>query len=160
MRAITDRGYMCEATYGLVRTSAMRAVRQQANRIHSDRVVLCELALRAPFVHAPEAVIWRRIHAGNNIRDIRARMAWFQPELQRSGDIRLPHWHHLWDMAAMMFRVDVGFLTWCRCWIEVARVGVRYRRSLAKDLAVAGAMAVTGRSQRQARYRRADGPDA
>jgi glycosyltransferase involved in cell wall biosynthesis len=157
MRAITDRRYMCEATYGLIRTAALRSVRAQANRTHSDRVVLCELALRQPFVHAREAVIWRRLHAGNQFSDIRGRMAWFQPELQRSGTIRLPHWRHFGDMAAMVLRVDVDPLTWSRCWLEVGRVGYRYWRSLAKDLAVAAAMAVTGKTGRLARYRRAGG---
>jgi glycosyltransferase involved in cell wall biosynthesis len=155
MRAITDRKYVCEAMYGVFRTSSMRSVRPQANRIPSDYVLLSELALRRPFVFAPEAVIWRRIHGGNRFRDPRARMVWFQPELQLSGEIRLPFWRHLGDMAVMLFRAEVDPPTWCRCWVEVGRVGCRYWRSLVKDVAVAGQMAVMGRSRRRARYRRA-----
>jgi glycosyltransferase involved in cell wall biosynthesis len=158
MRAIADRRYTCEAIYGVFRTAAMRSVRPQANRIPSDYVVLCELAIRRPFVHAPEAMIWRRIHAGNRFRDPRARMVWFEPRLQLTGQIRLPFWRHLGDMAMMMLRVDVDPLTWCRCWFEVVgRVGWRYWRPLAKDVAVAAKMAVMGKSRRLARYRRAAG---
>ena len=91
-----------------VQDGGVRSVRPQANRIPSDYVVLCELAMRQPFVHAPEAMIWRRIHAGNRFRDPRARMVWFEPGLQLTGQIRLPFWRYLGDMAVMMLRVDDG----------------------------------------------------
>jgi hypothetical protein len=60
-------------------------------------------------------------------------------------------------MAVMLLRIDVGPLTWCRCWLEVCRVGYRYWRSLAKDVVVAARMAMMGKSRRLARYQRAAG---
>ena len=126
MRALSDEAYMCEATYGLVRMSTLREVRPQGNFLSSDRIMLCELAARAPFCHEPDAVLYRRLHEGNAFRDWRARMAWFQPELKRSGRVRLPFWHQLFGYLAMITRTPLRVADRARCTLEVgALVGHR-----------------------------------
>jgi glycosyltransferase involved in cell wall biosynthesis len=152
IRALVDRRYMCEATYGVARTSALRAIRPQANFLHSDRIVLCELATRAPFLHEPAAVFYRRLHAGNVFQDWRGRMSWFQPELKRSGSIRLPHWHLLGGYAAMVIRADLSLEERLRCELEIARWAVSTARSLVADLVYAARMLTLGPAGRRSRY--------
>jgi glycosyltransferase involved in cell wall biosynthesis len=152
MRALADEGYMCEATYGLVRMSALRAVKPQGNFLSSDRIMLCELATRGPFRYEPDSVLYRRLHEGNAFRDWRARMAWFQPELKRSGKVRLPFWHQLFGYLAMIGRTPLGFLDRVRCTLEVVRWSVKMSRSLVADVVYAMRMILMGRSRRQARY--------
>lgn len=152
IRALTDRQYMCEATYGVARLSALRAVPPQDNSLHSDRILLCELALREPFRFARGAVLYRRLHLGNVLQDARAHMSWFQPELRRSGRVRLPHWKLLVGYARMVARADVGRTDRARCALEVGRWALTARRSLAMDLFDAGRMLLIGRNRRRRRY--------
>jgi glycosyltransferase involved in cell wall biosynthesis len=152
MRALADEDYMCEATYGLARMSALRAIRPQGNFLSSDRIMLCELASRAPFRYEPEALLYRRLHEGNAFRDWRARMAWFQPELKRSGKVRLPFWHQLFGYLAMIGRAPLRPVDRVRCALEVGRWSVKMSRSLVADVVYAARMIVIGRTRRQARY--------
>ena len=80
IRSIADWRYSCEASYGLMRMSALREVRPQMNHVHSDRVVLSELALRRPFVLLEEPLFYKRIYEHNAYADPRGRMVWYQPE--------------------------------------------------------------------------------
>lgn len=152
IRALTDMRYMCEATYGVMRTRSLRAVRPQANFLHSDRIVLCELATRAPFLHEPDAVFYRRLHPGNVFGDWRGRMSWFQPELKRSGRIRLPHWHLLAGYAAMIVRCDLPASDRLRSAFEIARWAVAASRRLVADVVYALRMVTLGRTGRRTRY--------
>jgi glycosyltransferase involved in cell wall biosynthesis len=152
MRALADARYMCEATYGLVRMSALRAIRPQGNFLHSDRIVLCELAARGPFHHEPEAILYRRLHEGNAFRDWRGRMSWFQPELKRSGKVRLPHWQLLFGYLGMIGRTRLSLLDRARCTVEVGLWSLKASRSLVADLVYAARMITMGRTGRKARY--------
>jgi glycosyltransferase involved in cell wall biosynthesis len=152
LRAIADRWYMCEGIYGVVRVSSMRAVRLQANHLHSDRTVLAELALRRPFAVANEAILYRRLHGGNAFRDWRGRMAWFQPELKQTGAIRLPHWLQLVDYMCVLLRADLGPKQSILCSIEVLNWVLRSWRNLAMDVVAAGMMLAGGKARRRLRY--------
>ena len=101
--------------------SALREVHPQSNHIHSDRVVLSELAVRGPFALVDEHLFCKRHHAGNFYRDWRARMAWFQPQLAISGQVRLPHWWQTVDYVAMFTRVRISPVGRLRCGAEVLR---------------------------------------
>ena len=108
IRSIADWRYSCEASYGLMRMSALREVRPQMNHVHSDRVVLSELALRRPFVLLEEPLFYKRIYEQSAYADPRGRMVWYQPELARTGGIRLPHWQQAGDYVAMLGRSRMG----------------------------------------------------
>ena len=152
MRSLSARDYMCEGVYGVVRTNAMRRVRPQSNHMHSDRVVLCELAIPHRFAHARDAVLYRRWHVGNMFVDWRARMAWFQPELKRTGQIRMPHWLQIFDYSTMLFRNRLPFIEWAKCWVEVVRWMAHSWRSLGMDVLFAVRMLTVGKAARLRRY--------
>ena len=152
IRALTDFRYMCEATYGVARMTALRAIRPQANFLHSDRIVMCELAARAPFHLEPSAVFYRRIHAGNVYRDWRGRMSWFQPELMKSGKLRLPHWRLLLGYLVMIGRCNLTPSERTRSVLAIGGWAVAARRSLVMDILYAARMVTLGRTGRRARY--------
>jgi glycosyltransferase involved in cell wall biosynthesis len=153
LRSISSRQYACEASYGLMRTHALREVRPQTNHLHSDRIVLCELALRRPFYLIEEPLFFKRHHDGNVYRDWRARMAWYQPELVLSGGIRLPHWLQVVDYLTMLGRSRIDPLDRARCAGEILLCFWRMRGNLIMDLVDALRMALRGRSARRRRYR-------
>ncbi len=152
LASIADRDYTCEATYGLMRTSALREVRPQTNHLHSDRVVLCELALRAPFLLVSEPLFLKRHHEDNVYQDWRGRAAWYEPDLKRTGGVRLPHFRQAVDFLAMLTRSRLAPLERVRCTLQVARWAWDMRRSFAMDLVDAGHMLVRGAEWRRRRY--------
>jgi glycosyltransferase involved in cell wall biosynthesis len=152
VRSLSAEDYMCEGTYGLMRVDALRRIRPQSNHMHSDRVMLCELALRHRFAFAEKAVLSKRWHVGNTFVDWRARTAWFQPELKHTGQIRLPYWSQLFDYSTMMLRNRLPAPEWVRCWTEIVRWAVTSWRSFGMDLLYAGRMATTGKAARRRRY--------
>lgn len=152
MAAISHRAYGCEATYGLTRTSALRQVRPQTNHLHSDRIVLSELAIRRPFHVIPEPLFYKRLHTDNMYRDWRGRMAWYQPELKQTGSIRLPHLLQTGDYIAMLLRVQLRPIDRLRCFGTLLWWCWHMRRSFAMDAFDAARMLVRGREARRRRY--------
>jgi glycosyltransferase involved in cell wall biosynthesis len=152
MAAISHREYACEATYGVMRTSALREVRPQTNHLHSDRIVLCELAMRGPFHVIEEPLFFKRHHNDNMYRDWRGRMAWYQPELKASGAIRMPHLLQTADYLAMLGRARLGVVDRIRCLGTLAWWCWHMRRSFAMDAYDATRMLIKGREARRRRY--------
>ena len=152
IRSIADWRYSCEASYGLMRMSALREVRPQMNHVHSDRVVLSELALRRPFVLLEEPLFYKRIYEQSAYADPRGRMVWYQPELARTGGIRLPHWQQAGDYVAMLGRSRMGIADRAMCSVELLRCYWHMRRDLALDALDGLRMATRGRQARRRRY--------
>jgi glycosyltransferase involved in cell wall biosynthesis len=152
IRSIADWRYSCEASYGLMRMSALREVRPQMNHVHSDRVVLSELALRRPFVVLDEPLFFKRIYEESAYADPRGRMVWYQPELARTGGIRLPHWQQAGDYVAMLGRSRMGIVDRAMCSVEVLRCCWHMRRDLALDVLDGFRMMAGGRQARRRRY--------
>ena len=115
------RNHGCEPTYGVVRTDLLRATGLQRNYTDSDRVMLCDLALRGPFVELDEPLFFKRYHRKNMYTDWRARMVWFNPS--RKGAITFPNWlqcGHLFAVAAQVpdrKRDKAACLAICAYWI-------------------------------------------
>jgi len=152
IRSIARFDDACEATYGLMRMRALKEVRPQTNHLHSDRIVLTELALRRPFHLIEIPLFYKRIHEGNAYRDLRGRMAWFQPELTLTGRIRLPHWQQAADYLTMLSRSRIDPLERLRCGAEVLRCIWRMRRYLAIDVVDGVRMFLRGKGGRCRRY--------
>lgn len=153
IRSIASWDYACEATYGLMRTSALRSVRPQTNHLHSDRVMITELALRSPFHLIDEPLFYKRVHEGNAYKDFRGRMAWCQPELAVSGGIRLPHWLQALDYATMLARVGLKLGNRLSCGVELLRCFWYMRRQLAGDVIDGARMFLKGREAQRLRYK-------
>jgi len=151
-RELSWRYYPCEATYGLIRSDVLRKTRLQQNYTGSDRVLLCELGLLGPFHLIPEPLFFKRYHEGNTYRDWRGRMAWFFPDLARTGKPTFPNWLQLFDYFATLRRVPLpwGERQLCRLWI--GRWVLFHGKGLIWDLLSAAVMMVHSKAWRTRQY--------
>lgn len=152
LRTMVSRRHKCEAIYGLVRADALRKTDLLLNYTDSDRVLLTDLALRRPFLQLPEALFYKRFHEGNQYKDWRGRMAWFLPDLEKTGKVSFPTWfqffHYLRVIkrAPLLLRHKLPCYAWMVHWLSWN--GTR----MAKDLFVAAYLLVHSREFRKSRY--------
>jgi len=134
------RDHYCEVIYGLLRSDVLRKTRLEQNYTDSDRVLLCELALHGPFYEIPEPLFYKRYHPGNAYIDWGSRMSWFNPAWK--GRIVFPHWLQLFDFVRTIQRVPLPMSERLRCYRTLGEWVLTYGRKMAKDLVVAGYMAL------------------
>jgi hypothetical protein len=143
----------CEGTYGLIRSAVLRNTCLQEPYTSSDKVMLCDLALRGPFHVLEEPLFYKRWHAANIHREFGpGRMVWARPELAESGRLTLPYWLQLSGYISTVRRAPVPLAERFRCGASILR-WVRFRwRYLAWDVAFAGAMVAHSREWRKRCY--------
>ena len=156
LRSLASRRHKCEAIYGLVRTEVLRRTGLLLNYTDSDRVLLCELALRGRFLQLPEALFYKRFHAANQYKDWRARMAWFLPELQRSGKIVFPTWTQFFHYLRIIDRAALPLRDRLSCYACMIPWLSWNAKRMAKDLFVAAYLLLHSRKFRAGRYADSD----
>lgn len=143
---LAARTHACEPTYGLVRREDLLAVGLQGNYADSDRVMLCRLALRGPFVEITDNLFFKRYHDKNRYTSTRARMAWFNPS--NKGKVALPNWMTFFGHWRTVLTARLSASDRMRCAAAVMRWGARYWRELARDIVVAVASIFIPRERR------------
>lgn len=91
--------HSCIAVFGLIRSCALRGSSLIQPYPGSDRALLVELALRAPFVRVDENLLLHREHAGRSVTmypRLRDRAEWFSG---RRGRMSFPNWRLLSEYA-------------------------------------------------------------
>jgi glycosyltransferase involved in cell wall biosynthesis len=151
-RELSWRWYPCEATYGLIRTSILKKTRLQQNYTGSDRVLLCELGLYGRFILLEEPLFYKRFHAGNKYKDWRGRMAWFFPDLAKTGRPTFPNWLQLVDYFETLRRVELPATERVKCLVWVGRWLGLHSPGLATDVATAIFMQLHSKEWRTRRY--------
>lgn len=143
----------CEATYGIMRSNVLATTRLQLNYTNSDRVLLCELALHGRFHQLPTPLFYKRRHPGNVYKDWRGRMAWFLPELEKTGQITFPNWMEFFDYFATLHRVELDPAQKALCYAWVAGPWM-LRRSLGltRDLVEGAYMKTRSLDRRRQKY--------
>lgn len=129
---LAPRRHLCEATYGIIRSSALRSTGLQRNYTDSDRVLLAALALRGRFVQLDEPLFRKRMHEKNVYSDWRARMNWFDPDSTRR--VRMPNWMEAGHLALESVRAPISFRERARCLGWAAHWIGQEWRELAVDL--------------------------
>ena len=129
------RDHNCDAIYGLMRNDILRTTPPMGNFIDADKVYLCSLAMRGPFVSIPDYLFYKRYHFKNWVGNWRDRMAWFNPD--RKGKISLPNWLELGAFVRVVATAKVGVGERLRCVATTFRWALRYSPNLAKDVLVA-----------------------
>jgi len=156
LRSLSSRRHKCEAIYGLVRTEVLRRTELLRNYTDSDRVLLCELALRGRFLQLPEALFYKRFHAGNQYKDWRSRMAWFLPELQRSGKVAFPTWTQFFHYLRVIGHAALPLPDKLSCYASMFPwLGWNGKR-MAKDIFVAAYLRLHSRAFRTRKYADSD----
>jgi len=124
-----------EAGYGVLRTEVLRKVRPYILHPGSDRVWLCELALRGRFVRIPDHLYYRRVHEKGSTQvfpGLRERFVWASPQL--AGKRVYPYFGYLWAYLTAMLRTPLTVRQRGRCaWVLLRWVKYHWRE-LAEDV--------------------------
>lgn len=155
-RQLSSMYHRCESTYGLIRSEVMRRTRLQLNYTDSDRVLLCELALYGSFYQVPEPLFYKRLHPGNQYKDWQGRMAWFLPDLQKSGRLTFPMSQQFFDYLVTIHRVPLAWRDKLLCYLWMGPWLYVNKRRLVNELLVAGHMLLQPHEWRKAKYADAD----
>jgi glycosyltransferase involved in cell wall biosynthesis len=131
-RELAARDHACEATYGVIRSSALRSAGLQRNYTDSDRVLLAALGARGRFVQIDEPLFRKRYHEKNIYVDWRARMNWFRPGTSRR--LRMPNWLQAGFLVVEAVRAPVEPRERARCVGWAVLWAVRHARSLVADV--------------------------
>jgi glycosyltransferase involved in cell wall biosynthesis len=136
--------------YGVIRGDVLRSLPPMENFTNADRVFLCRLAFRGPFMSIDRPLFYKRYHPKNYYLNWRDRMAWFNPDAK--GKAALPNWLELFSISNAVVTAPIPLLERLRCGVPLAHWVVRYAPNLAKDLVVAAASLVPRAQPRQGIY--------
>lgn len=116
--------------YGVIRTSALRAIRPTGSYHNASRPFIAELVLRGPFLHVPGLLYFRRDHPSRGDRNptIRALCSNLDPCRARHSTARLLT-EYVWGFVGAISRAPVSTFDRWRCYRHLvhwlARSGVR-----------------------------------
>lgn len=133
---------LTNAMYGLMPTSALRAVGGLGSFVNSDTVMLGAMALRGRFRELPEVRFYRRLHAKASAPSnpsLAQLAAWFDP--RKKGRPVYPAWRHFAEYASSIRKAPIPWMEKIRC----LRVLLSWQRHGLRDLVREGMQAVGGR---------------
>ena len=134
-RELSDRHYLCEPIYGLVRADVLRQVPPHGNHVDEDRVMLCELGLRGRFLELPEPLFLKRYHPKNQYVSWAARMSWYNPDDKTK--VTLPFWIVLRRLLTAVLDAPLSLHERVRALALTGRWAVRNSKLLLADVASA-----------------------
>lgn len=111
--------WLCNAVFGVVRSSAMRRTECFGAYPNSDLVFLVELALQGLFVEIPEQFFFRRFQAPSVRRypSAHERMVMFDPA--KVGRLFFPNWKLFASHFSAIRRAPLGFTERLRCYSKM-----------------------------------------
>src|SRR6266404_730145 len=118
--------HMCNAAFGMIRSSVLRKTRLFGIYSDSDIVFLGELALHGCFFELPEVLFFRRIHPGIAVKKYpttHERMAMSEPS--RPGKLWFPHWKVFTGFLLAIYRAP---LSWTERLLSYGRMHIWLRR--------------------------------
>lgn len=125
---------LCNAAFGVIRSSAVRRTRRFGTYPNSDLVFLAELALQGLFAEAPERLFSRRFHAPSVKRypSAQERIVMFDPA--SVGKLSFPNWKLFAAHLSAIHRAPLNWTERLRCYAKM-HIWLRRRgRDLGKDL--------------------------
>jgi glycosyltransferase involved in cell wall biosynthesis len=149
-RELIFRDQDVAAFYGVIRGDILRSLPPMENFTNSDRVFLCRLAFRGPFVSIDRPLFYKRFHPKNYYLNWRDRMAWYNPGAK--GKATFPNWLELFSICNAVVTSPMPLLERLRCGAVVAHWAVRYAPNLAKDVLMAAVSFVPQGRRRQGVY--------
>jgi glycosyltransferase involved in cell wall biosynthesis len=128
---------MCNAVFGLTRSSALRCTRLFGTYSNSDLAFLAELALHGLFVELSAPLFCRRSFELSAIkyRSPYERMVMFQPG--RVGQLSFPNWRLFIGFLSAIHRAPLSWMEALRCYARMYIWWRRWKGSLSKDVVVA-----------------------
>jgi len=162
VRHLLANVFLCNPVLGLMRIDALRRTDLLGSYIGSDHVLLAELAMAGRWAEVPEALFYRRIHAGKSTaatRLMRDRAAWIDPRLRRKRFF-WPNLRLLVEHLKAVGRARIGTQEQLLCaWAVIAgQSGIEARR-LRAELARARSRLATWTGVQAARGRALGDPE-
>jgi len=127
--------HMCNAVFGLIRTSVLRQTKLFGVYSDSDIVFLGELVLHGCFFELPEILFSRRIHPGIAVMKLptpHERMAMSEPT--RAGRLWFPHWKVLAGFLSAIHRAPLSWIERLLCYTRMHVWLRRWGNGLSADL--------------------------
>ncbi len=121
LRQLLANIYLCNPVLGLIRTEALRRTAQLGYYICSDHVLLAELAMAGRWTEVPEALLYRRLHAGKStsaFRSLNERATWLDPRLRRKSFF-WPNLRIFAEHLRAVRRARIGWQEQLRCALAV-----------------------------------------
>ena len=144
---VTERLRLCNAIYGLIRSSDLKHTAVHGSYIGSDIPFQAELALYGKIWEIPERMYFRRMH-----REAQSAMTedeqeqHYNPTNRRASDFR--NWRHLWERVKSVQRAPIATGEKLRIHAALGRGAIRSRDDLAVELLSALRLARPGSTGR------------
>ncbi|MHC5033576.1 MAG: glycosyltransferase family 2 protein [Planctomycetota bacterium] len=125
---------MCNAVFGVIRSSALRRTRLLGRYVSSDNVLLAELALLGQFWEVPERLFYRRVHPGMSRAanpTPRQLAAWFDPN--HAGSYVMPMSRLFLEHVRAIRRARLAPAEKCRCYAVVFREWLGRSKAIARE---------------------------
>ena len=128
---------MCNAVFGLIRSSVLKRTHLYATYSNSDIVFLAELALYGLFVELPEPLFFRRTFELSAVKyqSPYERMVMFDPK--GVGELSFPNWRLFLGFLSAIHRAPINWFDSLRCYARMHICLRRWRAGLREDLVVA-----------------------
>jgi glycosyltransferase involved in cell wall biosynthesis len=111
---------MCNAVFGLIRSSVLRQTKLYGIYSDSDIVYLGELALYGSFYELPEVLFFRRMHPGIAVRrypSAHERMVMSEPGL--GDNLSFPHWKVFGGFLSAIHRAPLSWSERLLCYLKM-----------------------------------------
>lgn len=135
---------MCNATFGLIRSSAMKQTKCFGLYPDSDVAFLGEMSLHGQWVELPEHLFFRRFHdiSIQKYPSPYDRMVIFDPG--KNGYLSFPRWQFFLGYLAAIHRVPMSWSERMHCYAKMRIWMWRWGRGLAEDFTVAAKSLLRG----------------
>jgi len=130
--------HSCFEIFGVTRLAVLRRTSLLALYVHSDRVLLAELATRGRFHRVEEVLFLHREHPDRSTRalpELQARIAWFDPA--QSGRLTFPNWRLFREYVCCVGRSGLPPRDRALCYLQLLPWLRRHYRLLWQDLGYA-----------------------
>ena len=136
---------MCNAAFGLMRSSVLKRTKCYGTYPDSDVVFLGELALHGQWVELPEHLFFRRFHdiSFQKYPSPYDRMVVFDPG--KNGYLSFPRWQFFLGYLSAIHRAPLSWSERMHCYAKMRICFWRWGRGLIEDLKVAAKYLLSGR---------------
>ncbi len=149
--SIASSNDFMEESYGLMRTNVLMNVQLPHNYTGSDRTFLSRLSLYGRFGFINKPLFYKRLHPGNEYKDWRTRMAWFDEAYK--GKIVFPFWMQFFDYLRSIKGSRVSTGTKIRSYAYMLGPWlIAHFKNLSKDIIIAGYMLLHSKGWRSKKY--------
>jgi glycosyltransferase involved in cell wall biosynthesis len=128
---------LCNAVFGLIRTSTLKKTRLLRNFVGADSPFLAELSLHGKFWEVPERLFMRRIHpAAFGSSSMPEALQWCHPGARRK--MSFMGWRHSCEYFGIALRAPLGLRERARVFAYAVKIAAWRRHELVREVLTVG----------------------